>query len=158
MLRAAASAILATAAVLLLPAAAGAVIVPQQSIMGIELQMSKGQVKAAAGEPDEIRQRDHEIIGKVTEYRYGRTRVSIAQQSGVIAIRTRDRDERTADNVGVGTRKRALRRKLDGERCKREAGFHHCWLGRFRAGRTVTDFRLNKNNRVRSVTLAIVID
>ena len=157
MLRAAASAILATAAVLLLPAAAGAVIVPQQSIMGIELQMSKGQVKAAAGEPDEIRQRDHEIIGKVTEYRYGRTRVSIAQQSGVISIRTRDRDERTADNVGVGSRKRFLRRKLDGERCKREPGFHHCWLGRFRAGRTVTDFRL-RDNRVRSVTLAIVID
>lgn len=156
--RTAVSAALAVAATLLLPAAAGAAIVPQQSIMGIELQMSKAEVKAAAGEPDAILQRQHEIIGKVTEYRYGRTRVSIAKQSGVISIRTRDRDERTAENVGVGSRKRFLRRKLEGERCKREFGFHHCWLGRFRAGRTVTDFSLNDENRVRWVTLAIVID
>jgi hypothetical protein len=155
--RLSASAVLAVAAALALPAAAGAVIVPQQSIMGIELQMTKAEVKAVAGEPDAIRQRQHEIIGKVTEYRYGRTRVSIAQQSGVITVRTRDPGERTATNVGVGTRKRALRRRLDGERCEREFGFHHCWLGRFRAGKTVTDFRL-RDNRVSSVTLAIVID
>jgi len=142
---------------LALPAAAGAEIVPQKSIMGIELQMTKAEVKAVAGQPDEVRRRRHEIIGTITEYRYGRTRVGIAPGSGVIYVSTRDRDERTAEGVGVGTRKRVLRRRLEGERCERTSGVNHCWFGRFRAGRTVTDFRI-RDGRVQSVTLAIVID
>ena len=143
---------------LALPATAGALIVPQKSIMGVELQMKRAQVKAVAGEPDAVRRRPHAIIGQYTEYRYGRTRVGIAKHSGVIFVTTRDAAERTASGVGVGTRKRRLRKKLDGEKCERENDFRHCWLGAFRAGRTVTDFRLDKRNRVRSVTLAIVID
>lgn len=139
------------------PAAASAAIVPQKSIMGVELQMTKAEVRAVAGEPDSTRKRPHEIIGSVTEYRYGDTRVGIAQNSGVIYVVTRDPAERTAEDVGVGSRKRFLRRHLEGERCERENGFNHCWLGRFRAGRTVTDFRI-RDGRVRSVTLGTVID
>ena len=150
--------LISLALLLLAPAGAGAAIVPQKSIMGIELQMTRAEVKAEAGQPDAIRKRPHEIIGEYTEYRYGRTRVGIARQSGVIFVVTRDPMQRTADDIGVGSRKRFLRRSLEGERCKREFGFHHCWLGRFRAGKVVTDFALNKRERVRSVTLGLVID
>ena len=136
---------------------AAAVLVPQQSIMGVELGMTRAEVKGVAGQPDSVRRRPHEIIGEITEYRYGRTRIGIARRSGVIFVTTRDPLERTADNVGVGSTKRFLRRHLEGERCKREYGIHHCWLGRFRAGRTVTDFRIRKGE-VRAVTLGVVID
>jgi hypothetical protein len=149
---------LAIALLLLLPAGAEALIVPQRSIMGVELEMTRAEVKAVAGEPDEVEKRPHEIVGQITEYRYGRTRVGIARNSGVIFVNTRDRSERTAEGVGIGSSKRFLRRNLSGERCRDEFGVHHCFLGAFRAGRTVTDFRLNKRNRVRSVTLGLVID
>jgi hypothetical protein len=146
------------AAVLLVPASASADVVPQKSIMGVELQMTRAQVKAVAGKPDRVRTRRHEIIGSVRVLTYGKTKVTIARRSGVISVFTRSRRQRTANGVGVGTRKRVLRRKLQNERCRNDSGFHRCWIGRFRPGRTVTEFRLNDRNRVKSVILAAVID
>lgn len=145
-------------AMLVLPAAASAEIVPQRSIMGVQLQMTEAEVRSVAGEPDSVRSRPHEIMGRYTQYRYGRTKIGLGEGSGVFFVSTRDRSERTATGIGVGSRKRAVRRRLSGERCRNEYGIHHCWLGRWRAGRTVTDFRLNRKKRVKQVTLAIVID
>ena len=145
-------------AVLAVPATAQAVIVPQKSIMGIELQMTKAEVKAEAGDPEAVFHPRHPIIGRYTEYQYGKTQVGIASGGGVFYVFTKDPAETTPSGVGVGSTKRALRRKLKGETCEKEDGFNHCYLGSFnQAGNTVTDFRIRKG-RVRSVTLGTVID
>jgi hypothetical protein len=149
--------LLALVAVLAVPAVASAVIVPQKSIMGVELAMTKAQVKAEAGEPDHVTHPRNEIVGRYTEYQYGRTQVGIADQSGVFYVFTKDKQEKTPGGVGVGVTKGKLRSTLKGEKCEKEGSFHHCFLGRFEAGRTVTDFRIRKGI-VRSVTLGTVID
>ena len=144
-------------ALLAVPAAAQAVIVPQTSIMGIELGMTKAEVKAKAGTPDAVRHPRNEIIGRYTEYQYGLTQIGIANNSGVIYVSTRDRDERTASGLGVGSRKRAVKRKLQGETCQKLPQGSRCFLGKELPGRTVTDFRF-RHGKVRSVLLGRVID
>jgi hypothetical protein len=146
------------AAVLLVPSSASADIVPQRSIMGIELQMTRAQVEAVAGKPDRVRTRPHEIIGSVRVLTYGRTRVTLARRSGVIDVTTRDPFERTSRDVGVGTHRSLVRKRVAGARCRDQSGFRHCLVGRLRPGRTVTLFRLNKRNRVTSVSIGAVID
>jgi hypothetical protein len=42
--------------------------------------------------------------------------------------------------------------------CKSESGFKHCFVGAFLPGRTVTDFRLGGNGRVKSVSIGFVVD
>ena len=142
---------------LAVPASAQAVIVPQKSIMGIELGMTKAEVKAEAGQPDAVRHPRNEIIGRYTEYQYGLTQIGIATNSGVIYVSTRDRDERTASGLGVGSSKRAVKRKLQGETCQKLPRGSRCFLGQELPGRTVTDFRFRRG-KVRSVLLGRVID
>jgi hypothetical protein len=143
---------------LTIPAGASAEVVPQKSIMGIELQMTRAQVQAVAGTPDSSRRRSHEILGSYRELRYGKTTVGLGRGSGVFFVSTTARRQRTAEGVGIGTRKRVLRKRLSGERCRNRFGVHHCFFGRFRPGRTVTDFRLNKRNKVSRIVLGTVID
>ena len=141
--------------------AAFAKIVPNQSIAGIELLMNRAEVIDAAGEPDKERIRDHEIVGRQRIMKYGKTKVSFSGKrpnSEVISILTRDPDEETKQGVGVGSKKRAIVRRLNGFECERELGFHHCFKGKFKAGERVTDFILDDDNRAMYVVVGIVID
>jgi hypothetical protein len=136
-------------------------LVPNRSIAGIELRMTRAEVVDAVGEPDRERVRDAEIFGRQRVMVYGRTKVSFAgarPRSEAVSIRTRDRGERTSDGVGIGSRKRQVKRSVNGVRCKREFGIHHCYKGRFRAGKRVTDFLLDRDNRVKRITVGIVVD
>src|SRR5688500_15251748 len=61
----------ALSALLVLPATAGAVIVPQQSIKGIELEMTPAQVREVLGSPDRFRTVRDPFAGRAREWRYG---------------------------------------------------------------------------------------
>ena len=153
---------LATAAAFtLLAAPAHAVIVPQKSIKGIRLGLSQNGVRAAAGKPDKVRTINNEIMGKVIEWSYGKTKVLFngrTSSAKVINLSTTSAAERTAAGIGVGSTRAQVLAKVKGAKCKTESGFRHCYVGKFLPGRTVTDFRLSKANKVTLVDIGIVID
>jgi hypothetical protein len=143
----------------LLPAAAGAEIVPGKSIAGIEVGMKKAKVIEILGQPDETNRANHEIFGAYTELVYGKTTIGLFDSNRrVFNVTTRSRSERTDRNIGVGSTKRAVRRRVEGVKCEIVQGFRHCYLGRFVPVKIVMDFVLNRDNRVRRITLARVID
>lgn len=152
---------LATAvAVLALTAApAGATIVPQRGMLGIELGDSVREVRSKLGVPDGIRFVDNEIIGRQRIYHYGRTVIGFngaSRRARVINMTTRSRRERLANGVGVGSTKREVMREVEGVKCPVDEMFH-CYLGRLLPGRRVTDFRIG-DGRVTHVTVGRVID
>ena len=149
------------AAFALLTGTAAATIVPQKGMLGIELRQTVTQVRSELGPPDGIVFVDNEIIGRQRIYRYGRTTVSFdgdGRNARVIGISTTSRRERTANDVGVGSRRRTVERKVRGVTCKVEFGVDHCYVGAFRAGRRVTDFLIGRRGRVTRVVVGIVID
>ena len=144
-----------------LTASASATIVPQEGMLGIKLRQTVSPVRETLGPPDSIVFVDNEIIGRQRVYRYGRTTVSFdgaARDARVIGISTKSRRERTANDVGVGSTRRTVARKVRGVTCKVEFGVDHCYVGSFRAGRRVTDFLIGRRGRVTRVVVGIVID
>ena len=143
---------------LTVPAPASAALVPQRSLAGIELGMTAKEVRAERGEPDEVTRPKHPIVGRSTVYRYGLTRVTIFDQSGVVNITTTSRRE-TYRSTGVGSTERAMRRAVRGERCATEHGHRTCHVGRFEPGRKVTTWYISpKTGKVRRISLGRVID
>lgn len=147
--------------VLALPAAAGAAIVPQESIKGIKLDMTAGDVRALLGSPDRFRTVRNDFAGRVREWRYGLTILTFdgtAADAKVMAVTTRSRAERTAAGVGVRSRKGTVRSKVPGVRCLVEFNYDHCFVGRWRVGQVVTDFAIDSRGRVSRVTLGRILD
>lgn len=154
-------AVTTTALLALTAAPAGAVIVPQKSIKGIRLGLSQTGVRSAAGKPTRIRTINHPIMGRVLEWSYGKTTVTFngrTSSARVISLMTKSPAERTAAGIGVGSTRAAVKAKVPNVKCENESGFRHCFVGRFLAGRIVTDFRLSSTNRVTSVVVGRVID
>ena len=154
-------ALAAVVAFLALCGTASATIVPQRGMIGVEIGDSVAEVRKAAGAPDGIVFRDNEIIGRQRLYRYGKTWVLFNgddPDSTVSSLHTTSRRERMANGVGVGTPRREVARKVKRAKCVVEFGFDHCYIGSFRPGTRVTDFRIGKRGRVKSVTVGIVID
>jgi hypothetical protein len=150
----------ATAA-LVAAAPVSARIVPQESIGGIHIGMDVSQVRKARGTPDAVIFTRQPIVGKTRIYKYALTYATFectCPSARVFSIRTRSRRERTADGVGVGTSRAVVARRVRGVRCVVESGLDHCYVGRFAAGKRVTDFRIGRSGRVASVTVAFVID
>lgn len=150
---------------LLLPAPAEARIVPQVGIGGANLGMSQDRVREKLGKPDGKRVLTSPIGGfDFVQLRYGRTRMSFdgtSRDSNVIGVLTKDRSERTGSGIGVGSTRQQVKRGVAGIRCKKEYGVNHCWVGSFRPGRTVTDFRLKRKHgklKVSQVGVGIVLD
>lgn len=154
-------AVSALLAVLVLPSAAGAVIVPQESIKGVKLDMTVGDVRALLGGPDRFRTVRSEFAGRVREWRYGLTTITFdgtAADAKVTTVSTRSRAERTAAGVGVRSTKRTVRSRVPNVRCLVEFNYDHCFVGRWRAGEVVTDFSIDSRGRVSRVTLGRVLD
>ncbi|MDQ3739560.1 MAG: hypothetical protein M3389_01330 [Actinomycetota bacterium] len=143
-----------------LPGTAGATIVPQRGMLGVELGDTVREVRSKLGAPDGIRFQRNEILGRQRLYFYGRTLVAFdgdARNARVIHMSTRSRRERLANGVGVGSTKEEVMRRVASVRCPVDETWH-CYIGRFEPGRRVTDFRFGRRGRVSSITVGRVID
>ena len=146
-------------AALALVGTASALIVPQRSIAGIELEMTRAEVRALKGDPLSVEHGSNKF-GAYTIFRYGRLRVTFQGNAGATAVWTRRPGQRTAEDIGVGSTQGELRDAYPRARCRTETStFRHCWTGRFQPGRRVTDYRIGiSDHLVRSVLVAFVID
>ena len=143
---------------------AAAVIVPQRSIAGVELNMTRPEVRAKKGEPDRIKHGTNDF-GAFTEFTYRndvgkKLRVTFQGNAGATAVFTNRRTQRTAEGIHVGSTETRLHSAYPGLRCRTEStSFRHCWTGRFRPGRRVTDYRIGMStSRVKTILVGFVID
>jgi hypothetical protein len=130
--------------------------VVQRGIAGVELQMTKSQVRAKLGRPARVRTGTNDF-GTFRELVYRRVTVTFQSGSQVTAVRTTSPLERTGGDVGVGSTKAQVKARVHNVTCRNEGGFRHCFVGSFLPGRIVTDFRI-RNARVSSVSIGFVID
>ncbi len=142
------------------------VLEPQRSMAGVRLQMTREEVRAVLGAPTETRTA-HDPFGRTTTLYFSRPKLHVTFRSGergqqVTSLFTRHGVVRTAGRVGVGSSERTVRRGVPGVRCQtfRLPGpdSRSCFVGRFSAGRTVTDFHLDSRRRVARIVLGVVID
>jgi hypothetical protein len=153
--------LVATVLTLALAAPANALIVPQKGIHGASIGMSVTQVRAKLGKPDAVSFPKNEIIGRVRQYRYDRTLVIFdgdGKDAKVINLTTDGRGERTSAGIGVGSLRADVAKKVPGVKCRVEDGLDHCYIGKFQAGKRITDFRMATNGRVNQVIVGIVVD
>jgi hypothetical protein len=150
----------ALAVALALPAGTGAVIVPQQGMLGVKIGMTRAQIQARLGPPDAVRRPTSEIFGRYTEYRYGEVRIGLFNSNGrAFSFQTRGRSARTVKGVGVGSSEAYVRSAMPGIRCRTEFGVRSCLLGRLEVGRIVTSlFVSRRTGRVTRVAIGRVID
>ena len=154
--RRAALALTVAAAFLAAACAAFATIVPQQSIAGAELGMTKAEVKGVLGEPSSVESGTNDF-GPYKVFHYFRLTVTFQGNQQATAVSTRRFNEKTSKGIGRGSTEQELKDAHPGVKCKTEFGVRHCWLGRFRPGHRVTDFRIH-DGKVSRVTVAFVID
>lgn len=142
---------------------AAALIVPQHSIAGVKLNMTRDEVKAKRGQPDRIKHGSNDF-GVFTEYtyrnRHGKLRVTFQGNAGATAVFTNRRPQHTPEGIHVGSTEMKLHDAYPGLHCRTELpSFRHCWTGRFQAGHRVTDYRIDvSTSRVKTVLVGFVID
>ena len=142
---------------------ASAKIVPQHSIAGVALKMTRPEVKDLKGDPDRIKHGTNDF-GKFTQFIYrnsnGKLEATFQGNMGVTGIFTDRHSQRTAEGIHVGSPESKLHDAYPNLRCRTEdSNFRHCWTGRFRAGHRVTDYRIGMaSGDVKSITIAFVID
>ena len=142
---------------------ASALIVPHKSIAGIELNMTRPEVKDKKGQPDRIVHGTNDF-GPYTQFTYknavGKLMATFQGNNGVTAVWTNRETQKTAEGVHVGSPESALHDAYPRLHCRTEtSNFRHCWTGRFRAGHKVTDYRIAMaTGNVKSVTVGFVID
>jgi hypothetical protein len=144
------------ALVLAVAARADATVVVQHGIAGLDLRMTKAQVRAKLGSPTKVRTGKNEF-GRYTEFVYSRVTVLFQSGSRATAFRTFSGAERTPRGVGVGSSEAQVMTKVAGVKCSTESGLRHCYVGRFLPGRVVTDFQMRKG-RVTSIVVGFVVD
>lgn len=152
---------IALVAALLAAAPAGARIVPQQGIKGARLGDGVAKVRSALGTPDKVIFTRHPIIGRIRVYKYGLTYVRFdgtQSNAKVTSIDTTSRAEKTSKGVGVGSTRAQVAARVPGAKCVVESGFDHCYVGEFRAGRRITDFRITSTGKVGRVVVGFVLD
>ncbi len=137
-------------------AAAGATIVLQKGIAGVRIGMSQTKVRSVLHKPLAV-EHGKNAFGRYTELVYDGLVVTFQGNTAVTNISTTRITELTASGVGVGSTEAQLKAKVKGLTCKTEHRSRHCFLGKFLAGRRVTDFAI-KRHRVTRVDVGLVID
>jgi len=152
--------------VLCLAAPASAVIVPGKGMAGVELNQCQEKVIDIIGPPDRTFGKE-DVFGFVSTYTYIQRGLKLDFRRGpgeclvLSSIRTTKAQERTKEGVGKGTKRKELRRKLKGEKCrtfKQPKKIRICWLGSFTPSKPVTEFRIDSKGRVNNIRVATVID
>jgi hypothetical protein len=129
-------------------------VVPQHSIRGVELGMSRPAVVQRLGKPAHVRHAVNDL-GPYTQLRYKGLRITFAFDGGVSELETTAARDRTAHGAGVGSTEAEVRNAVPKLVC--EDNPRHCHLGRYRAGSVVTDFFF-RNGRVWRLVVGRVID
>jgi hypothetical protein len=140
-------------------AGASALIVPQQSIAGIALNMTRPEVRDLKGEPLRVRHGTNDF-GAYTIFKYDRLKVTFQGNAGATAVFTTRPHQYTAERIHVGSTEGALLTAYPNAHCRTEASdFRHCWTGKFLPGHRVTDYRIGVlTGEVKSITVGFVID
>lgn len=142
---------------------ASALIVPQHSIAGVALEMTRPEVKDLKGDPDRIKHGTNDF-GAFTQFIYrnsrGKLEVTFQGNAGATAVFTNRHSQKTAKGVHVGSPESKLHDAYPKLHCRTETSdFRHCWTGRFRPGHRVTDYRIDMaTGDVKTITVAFVID
>jgi hypothetical protein len=134
-------------------APAGAVIHPGHSIAGVELGMTRAQVRAELGPPSQVIRGTNEF-GRFRTFRYFRLWVTFQGEETVTAVKTTRTRERTPRGVGVKSTRAQVLARVRNVRCPEPT---ICEAGRLVPGGRVTVFRLFRG-RVTSVLVGFVID
>jgi len=145
------------AALLIFAPSAQALIQVDAGIAGARLGATRDQVRAALGKPIKIRTLKNDF-GPYVEYRFaGRILVTFQGKKNVTAVTTTGKSDLTTGGIGVGSTENQVQAKIKGIKCEGVGTARSCHTGEFKAGKTVTDFRI-ANGNVTSVTVGIVID
>ncbi|HEY7197728.1 MAG TPA: hypothetical protein VH306_11120 [Gaiellaceae bacterium] len=145
------------AVALALAGAAWSKIVPNVGINGAKLNMTRPEIKDLLGQPQHTVHGMNDF-GAFTVFKYYRLDVTFQGNSGATAVSTTRKRQKTGRGIGPGSTVHAFKTAYPFGRCRTEFdGFRHCWLGKFRAGERVTDFRVF-NDKITRVTVAFVID
>jgi hypothetical protein len=158
--------LLAVALVALAAAPAQGRIVLDQGMAGIRIGMSEEEIEGVLGEPD-VRKVVTDDFGEHLRWKYrshGGLRLTLRQNAEskyeLFNIQTVGKVERTKEGIGVGSRERALRRRLSGEKCESWGrGFRTCTVGRETVGEIVTAFWIRgRERRVWLVMVGRIVD
>ena len=131
----------------------GAVIHPGSSIAGVELGMTRAEVRAELGAPARVIRGRNEF-GTYRIFRYFRLWVTFQGERTATAIKTTRTRERTPRGVGVRSTRAQVLARVRNVRCRTRT---LCEAGRLEPGGRVTVFRLFRG-RVTSVLVGFVID
>lgn len=141
---------------------AGAVIVPQKSIAGIELEMTRAQMIQAVGKPDAEKIVRNELLGSQRMVRYGRTKAffsGVSKEAIVVTLSTLDAGEQTATGVGIGSSEAEVRAGVSGVQCNTLYGQRRCIKGRQIGGQRVSSFSIGlPGHRVTAIIIGFVLD
>ena len=127
-------------------------IVPQRSIAGVELEMTKRAVRSVLGDPRRVIHGTNEF-GRYTVFRYYRLSVTFQGDAAVTAVETNRLRERTVRGAGVGSTRAELRARVAALKCRPR----FCFKGAFLPGRRVTVFRFC-DGIVTRIEIGFVID
>jgi hypothetical protein len=134
-------------------------IVPEQGMAGVRLGMTRAEVRAVLGGPDDVRHLGEAHTGvPIDSWRYRKAglRVDLHGPGGrftVGGVAARNAPPRTAAGVGVGSSEPAVRRTLGPVRCGPAGpGTRDCWRGSSVEGRPQTIFRI-RGGRVYEVEI-----
>ena len=148
--------VLLGALALLLPGSASALVQVDKGIAGVRLNNTKAQVKAALGQPKQIKNGTNDF-GSFIQFIYA-GKITVLFQSGqtVTSVSTGGLGDRTAKGVGVGSTETAVKNKVPGITCE-PGTIRVCHTNSLSAGQRVTAFII-KNGKVTRVDVGFVID
>ena len=121
-----------------------------RSMSGIELGMSRAEVRDRLGGPAR-----RELGPDFVSWRYRRPPIELTFKPNVITLFTRSAFVRGPRDIGVGTHERRLERVLGRRlRCQSAEGQRLCVVGGFETGRRSTVFVMRRR-QIASVTISI---
>jgi hypothetical protein len=150
-------------------APAGAMIVPQDNIQGVKIGMTQQKVLDTLGDPAKTITRlgggggetpitTYSYLKRGMRVRFIPNQANTANVAFAVEVYA-DRGQRTAEGIGIGSTRRAVRTKIKGAWCRRyDPSYAFCLVGSGKAHRKSTTFLLNRKNRVKTIFIAKPFD